>query len=387
MNNLCRAAFFALSVSGALSVATPVLALSGGASCEDLGPFRHGYAPGRFSSLPPRHERPILTRVAWSPSPQRDWAGLHRERPEWTYRSPRRSERADKNPAGPSASSDSSPSSVPATTGHSPARPDWFARRRGPRSLTAHRLSRPEWVRRPHAFDYPMRERTRTLMWLPPRPPFFPFSPPWVTSPYPSPEPAVADGARATGEDSTASTAAPPATGVEGTPANTAASPATTDTATAPEPVAGLPGVTDADNDGVADTTDFCAGTAPGTPVGAFGCTEAETIVLRGVNFQTDSAKLSDDSSMVLENVATTLIAHPEMHVEIAGHTDSDGDADDNFDLSSRRAIMVMKYLADAGVSPDNMIARGYGADRPIAPNDTPEGKAANRRVELNPLD
>ena len=109
--------------------------------------------------------------------------------------------------------------------------------------------------------------------------------------------------------------------------------------------------------------------------------------MLRGVNFHADSAQLTDGSHTVLDNVAKTLIAHPEIHVEIAGHTDSDGDADHNFDLSARRAIMVMKHLAEAGVSPDNMIARGYGEERPIAPNDTPEGKAENRRVELSPLD
>ena len=143
----------------------------------------------------------------------------------------------------------------------------------------------------------------------------------------------------------------------------------------------------DGDGDGVPDSRDFCRGTLSGTPVDAFGCTDMETIVLRGVNFQDDSARLADESHAVLDNVATTLIAHPEIHVEIAGHTDDSGDAEHNADLSARRAIMVMKYLADAGVSPDNMIARGYGAERPITPDDTAEGKAANRRIELSPLD
>jgi OOP family OmpA-OmpF porin len=143
----------------------------------------------------------------------------------------------------------------------------------------------------------------------------------------------------------------------------------------------------DADSDGPSESMDFCPGSPPGSRVDAFGCTDMETIVLRGVSFQADSARLTDESRPVLDNVAAILVAHPEIHVEVAGHTANDGDAEHNVDLSARRAIVIMKYLADAGVSPDNLIARGYGAERPIAPDDTPEGKAANRRIELSPLD
>ena len=70
----------------------------------------------------------------------------------------------------------------------------------------------------------------------------------------------------------------------------------------------------------------------------------------------------------------------------VAGHTDSDGEAAYNKDLSQRRAQSVVDYLAENGVERDNMIAMGYGEEQPIADNDSAEGKADNRRVELNRL-
>ena len=70
----------------------------------------------------------------------------------------------------------------------------------------------------------------------------------------------------------------------------------------------------------------------------------------------------------------------------VAGHTDSDGDAAYNKDLSQRRAQSVVNYLTGQGVEGSNMIAKGFGEEQPIADNDSAEGKAANRRVELNRL-
>ncbi len=143
----------------------------------------------------------------------------------------------------------------------------------------------------------------------------------------------------------------------------------------------------DSDGDGVADPFDLCADTPAASQVDAFGCPQGATIVLRGVNFHTDSDKLTDESTAILDRVARTLSAHPEIKVEVAGHTDSDGDAAYNKDLSQRRANAVMAYLASKGVKAGNMRAKGYGEEQPITSNDTPEGKAMNRRVELVRVD
>ena len=107
-------------------------------------------------------------------------------------------------------------------------------------------------------------------------------------------------------------------------------------------------------------------------------------MVLRGVNFKTDSDELTADSTGILDRVSNTLIAHPELKVEVAGHTDGDGDDTYNKALSQRRSETVMAYLVGKGVQAGNMTAMGYGEAQSLADNATPEGKAQNRRVELN---
>jgi len=143
----------------------------------------------------------------------------------------------------------------------------------------------------------------------------------------------------------------------------------------------------DTDQDGVDNLSDLCANTPAGAKVNAFGCQDSDAMILRGVNFHTDSDKLTDDSVAILDPVVNTLKAHPEVKLEVSGHTDARGDDAYNKKLSERRAVSVMKYLVEHGVKADNLIARGYGEERPIASNDTPEGMAKNRRVELNRLD
>ncbi|MCB1800869.1 MAG: OmpA family protein [Gammaproteobacteria bacterium] len=155
----------------------------------------------------------------------------------------------------------------------------------------------------------------------------------------------------------------------------------------APMPVPSEPqGPADGDSDGVADGNDLCPDTAAGVAVDALGCDDGARIVLRGVNFKTDSAELTSESLSILDGVSQTLSAHPEIKVMVAGHTDSDGEDAYNKDLSQRRAQSVVDYLAENGVDRNNMIAKGYGEERPIASNDTAEGKAENRRVELDRL-
>ena len=143
----------------------------------------------------------------------------------------------------------------------------------------------------------------------------------------------------------------------------------------------------DSDGDGVKDSMDQCPGTEAGASVDEKGCKVLGAVTaLEGVNFDTNSANLKSESYDVLAGVAETLNAHSAIHVEVAGHTDSAGDAGYNQGLSQRRAETVMNYLATKGVSADRMRAKGYGETQPVADNGTAAGRAANRRVELRVL-
>jgi outer membrane protein OmpA-like peptidoglycan-associated protein len=110
------------------------------------------------------------------------------------------------------------------------------------------------------------------------------------------------------------------------------------------------------------------------------------TVVLRGVNFQTGRSALTPDSYGVLDQVASSLVANPEINIEIAGYTDNTGSAAINTRLSNGRAFAVRAYLARRGVAPSRMMARGYGPTSPVATNTTAAGRAQNRRVELHKL-
>jgi len=111
--------------------------------------------------------------------------------------------------------------------------------------------------------------------------------------------------------------------------------------------------------------------------------TAEKPLILRGVNFATAKAVLLDDSRLILDRVAASLTAHPDVRIEVAGHTDSQGTDAYNLKLSEQRANAVRNYLIEMGVDADRLVARGYGETRPIADNNTPEGRAENRRVEL----
>ena len=104
---------------------------------------------------------------------------------------------------------------------------------------------------------------------------------------------------------------------------------------------------------------------------------------LYGVNFDLDSDVLRKESYAVLDKVVAIAKEKPDWLFEIAGHTDSSGSAAHNRDLSLRRANAVVQYLVAAGVETTRLQAKGYGADKPLMPNDTAAGMAQNRRVEL----
>lgn len=142
----------------------------------------------------------------------------------------------------------------------------------------------------------------------------------------------------------------------------------------------------DSDNDGIADSRDNCPDTKADARVDSKGCELAEVIVLKGVNFETGSARLTADSQGVLDDMAATLAKYSTMVVEVSGHTDNTGSANLNRRLSQERAGAVVNHLVAKGVNGANLKAKGYGPDKPVADNGTAEGRAANRRVELHIL-
>lgn len=155
-----------------------------------------------------------------------------------------------------------------------------------------------------------------------------------------------------------------------------------------PEPVVPPkpPQPTDSDGDGVPDDRDRCPGTPAEAKVNRFGCPveKEQSIVLKGVHFEFDSAALTAEAEDRLDSVINALKSAEEIEVKIAGHTDSIGSAAYNLKLSKERAESVKEYLVNHGIDPDRLTTVGYGETRPIAPNTTEEGRAKNRRVELH---
>jgi outer membrane protein OmpA-like peptidoglycan-associated protein len=110
-------------------------------------------------------------------------------------------------------------------------------------------------------------------------------------------------------------------------------------------------------------------------------------IVLRGVTFAFDSGEITGASMATLDFAAETLQECPNVNTSVEGHTDSIGNETYNQGLSLRRAESVKNYLSSHGVSPGRLQAKGFGESRPIADNGTEDGRALNRRVELNPIE
>ncbi|MGE5436054.1 MAG: OmpA family protein [Syntrophothermus sp.] len=106
-------------------------------------------------------------------------------------------------------------------------------------------------------------------------------------------------------------------------------------------------------------------------------------IVLEGINFATGKADITPESEATLQKALKTLTTYPDIIVEISGHTDNVGSNSSNQKLSQRRADSVKKWLVDKGIDASRITAKGYGEDRPIAPNDTKENKFKNRRIEF----
>ncbi|AUX45599.1 hypothetical protein SOCE26_070930 [Sorangium cellulosum] len=109
-----------------------------------------------------------------------------------------------------------------------------------------------------------------------------------------------------------------------------------------------------------------------------------EIKISRQIHFETDSAKILGDSNALMEEIADVLQRNPNIRkVEIQGHTDNTGGREHNQTLSESRANSVRTWLIRAGVDGGRLQAKGYGQDRPVAPNVTPANKAKNRRVQF----
>jgi outer membrane protein OmpA-like peptidoglycan-associated protein len=110
--------------------------------------------------------------------------------------------------------------------------------------------------------------------------------------------------------------------------------------------------------------------------------------ILEKVLFETGKAVIRPASFALLDQVAQTILDHPDVgRVEVAGHTDDRGSDGFNLDLSQRRADAVRAYLIRYGVAEERLLAVGYGEARPLQPNETEVGREANRRVEFNLID
>ena len=152
----------------------------------------------------------------------------------------------------------------------------------------------------------------------------------------------------------------------------------------------------DDDNDGVNNCEDKCPNTPAGTMVGPDGCPQKVTIDLRGVNFKFDRPSKGEsdigptlqeptsDSMDILQQAVDTLQRYPQVKVTVAGYTDSVGADSYNQGLSERRAQIVYDYLTSHGIDASRLEGPiGHGENDPVATNDTKEGRARNRRTEL----
>lgn len=149
------------------------------------------------------------------------------------------------------------------------------------------------------------------------------------------------------------------------------------------------PNKSDTDGGSVADGVEVQRGTNPlladdDVPKKEMLRVEAgASIVLEGVVFASGSAKLSPVSEGVLQKAYNAMEAYPNVKVEIQGHTDNTGSRATNMRLSQQRADAVKAWLVAKGIAADRMKTMGYGPDKPIASNDTKDGRQKNRRIEF----
>ena len=123
-----------------------------------------------------------------------------------------------------------------------------------------------------------------------------------------------------------------------------------------------------------------------GPPLDVDACQDEfkQALASARINFETASATISPDSGALLQTLAAIALRCQSGRIEISGHADDQGDDATNDQLSKARAEAVLAYFVAAGVPADRLTAVGYGASRPVALNDTEEGRAQNRRIEFS---
>lgn len=151
----------------------------------------------------------------------------------------------------------------------------------------------------------------------------------------------------------------------------------------------------DSDGDGVLDDQDLCPDTPPGVKVDENGCSEEQARGLKqgpnrsfdDVHFEFDKSDLTDYAKAILDNAAGAINGlsqkYPSLKVDLSGHTDWIGTEGYNQALSERRADAVKQYLNRKGVDTKRITTHAYGETKPKASNETAEGRAENRRVEI----
>lgn len=147
----------------------------------------------------------------------------------------------------------------------------------------------------------------------------------------------------------------------------------------------------DSDGDGVPDYLDKCPNTPRGEQVDKTGCsTQKDTVVIQkqitlkgDTNFEFNKSDLLPSAFPVLNELAANMKKYPDTRWRVEGHTDAVGSDSYNMDLSRRRAQSVVDYLIQQGVNRDRLEVVPLGESQPVATNDTQEGRAMNRRVEI----
>lgn len=144
--------------------------------------------------------------------------------------------------------------------------------------------------------------------------------------------------------------------------------------------------VLDSDADGVVDAEDQCPITRAQSPVRADGCAIFKGTIA-ALDFAPGDHGLNSASRESLSQLVDLLNEHPDVVIQLGGHTDNRGSAKANLALSKRRVMAVVRYLVANGIDGDRLQPFGFGESRPIISNTTAEGRAQNRRIEMSVVD
>jgi len=144
-----------------------------------------------------------------------------------------------------------------------------------------------------------------------------------------------------------------------------------------------LAAVVDIDVDGVDDKVDECPDSDPGELVDEVGCAVFGGAI-DGISFLSGSAELTAEATEVLSDISGILLQNPDVRIVIQAHTDNSGRAEDNLQLSKRRALAVARFFVDAGVPGSRLRPQAFGESEPRQSNQTPAGRAECSFVASN---